>query len=202
MAQRVNFLRRRKVNAIDFGNHVAQQVAVEHPVDRAPKHPRHHRAPVVFIFDGQPAQVGEQPGATFTIGPNGFVVVDERDQVRAGQAAFIGSPIAPAIGKLDQGLKGFVRLENRLVFPVAFGIVQKLEEHDPGQHRQPVEVAVKPLILPHQVAGGLNQGAELLGSGGGSGGKKGGLSGLSGHRLGITHRRKDRNHRNHRPWEK
>ena len=34
-------------------------------------------------------------------------------------------------------------------------VVEELEEHDPGEHRQPVEVAVEPLVLAHDVAADL-----------------------------------------------
>ena len=44
-------------------------------------------------------------------------------------------------------------------------VVEELQEHDPGEHRQAVEVAVQPLVLAHDVARGLDQAAELLGGG-------------------------------------
>ncbi len=63
-------------------------------------------------------------------------------------------------------------MAGRNFFPASFGlllalqlqVVEKLEEHDPRQQRQAVEVAVQPLVLPHDVAGGLEQTAEGLGS--------------------------------------
>ena len=47
-----------------------------------------------------------------------------------------------------------------------FHVVEELEEHDPGEHRQAIEVAVEALVLAHDVARGLEQAAEGLGSGG------------------------------------
>jgi hypothetical protein len=44
-------------------------------------------------------------------------------------------------------------------------VVQELEEHDPCEHGQAVEVAVESLVLAHDVAGGLDEGAETLGGG-------------------------------------
>ena len=38
-------------------------------------------------------------------------------------------------------------------------VVEELQEHDPGQHRQPVEVGREALVLAHDVARGLDQGA-------------------------------------------
>ena len=45
-------------------------------------------------------------------------------------------------------------------------VVEELEEHDPGEQRQPVEIAIEPLVLAHDVARGLEQTAEGLGGGG------------------------------------
>ena len=42
-------------------------------------------------------------------------------------------------------------------------IVQELEEHDPGEHGQAVEVAVQPFVFAHDVARRLDERAELLG---------------------------------------
>ncbi len=47
-----------------------------------------------------------------------------------------------------------------------YNIVEELEEHDPGEHRQAVEVAVEPLVLAHDVARGLDDAAEALRGGG------------------------------------
>ena len=53
-----------------------------------------------------------------------------------------------------------------------FHVIQELQEHDPGEHGQAVEVAVQALVLAHDVAAGLDEAPELLGGGGG------GLSGF------------------------
>ena len=44
-----------------------------------------------------------------------------------------------------------------------------IKKHDPGEHRQALEVAVEALVLAHDVARGFKQGAQGLGSGGYSG---------------------------------
>ena len=44
-------------------------------------------------------------------------------------------------------------------------VVEELQEHDPGEHRQAVEVAVQALVLAHDVAAGLDEAAEPLGRG-------------------------------------
>ena len=51
------------------------------------------------------------------------------------------------------------------VFADGFVVVEELEEENPSKHRQAVEVAVEPLVLPHDVAGGLDEAAEPLGGG-------------------------------------
>jgi hypothetical protein len=53
-----------------------------------------------------------------------------------------------------------------LVLALNFEIVEKFLEHDPGEHREAVEVAVETLVFAHDVARGLQEGAEALGGGG------------------------------------
>ena len=47
----------------------------------------------------------------------------------------------------------------------ALHVVEKLQEHDPSEHRQAVEVAIEPLVLAHDVAAGFNNRGKLLGAG-------------------------------------
>jgi hypothetical protein len=42
-------------------------------------------------------------------------------------------------------------------------VVEELEEHQPGEKRKAVEVAIEALVLAHHVAGRLQQCAEPLG---------------------------------------
>jgi hypothetical protein len=66
---------------------------------------------------------------------------------------FSGGPIPPAIRMLDCGL---------VLLPLHLGpliadqlmVIKELKEHDPSEHREPVEIAVKTLVLPHDVACG------------------------------------------------
>ena len=44
-------------------------------------------------------------------------------------------------------------------------VVEELQEHDPGEHRQAVEVAVEPLVLAHDVAADFDDGRKPLGGG-------------------------------------
>ena len=50
--------------------------------------------------------------------------------------------------------------ELRFLLALQLQVIEELQEHDPGEQRQPVEVAVQPLVLAHDVAGGLEEAAE------------------------------------------
>ena len=79
-------------------------------------------------------------------------------------------PIAPAVGRLNGGAK---RLAAQAWLPLAqlLHVVEELQEHDPGEHGQAVEVAVETLVLPHDVAARLHDRGKPLGGGvNGSGG--------------------------------
>ena len=74
-------------------------------------------------------------------------------------------PIAPAVRRFDGGLELFPG-ELGLALALNFQVVEKFQEHDPGEHRQPVKVAIQPLVLAHDVARGFQERAEGLGGGG------------------------------------
>ena len=42
-------------------------------------------------------------------------------------------------------------------------VVEELQEHDPREHRQPVEIAIEPLVLAHDVAARLHDRGKPLG---------------------------------------
>ncbi len=75
------------------------------------------------------------------------------------------SPIAPAVGRLDGRLELFPG-QLGLALALEFQVIQELQEHDPSEHRQPVEVAIEPFVLPHDVPRGFEESAEGLGGGG------------------------------------
>jgi hypothetical protein len=114
----------------------------------------------------QGPQAGEQPGALAAVGPDRLVVVDEFDQFVAGDAVLLGGPIPPAIGRSD-GRAVALAADGRPRFLDLLQVVEEFstKEHDPGEHRQAVEVAVQSLVFPHDVAGRLDEAAELLGRG-------------------------------------
>ena len=86
VAERVDLLAAGEVDAVDLVDHVAQQVAADHAVDHAFEDGGDHIAPVAAVGALQAAQIGEEPGAFLAVRPDGFLVVDEGDQLVAGDA--------------------------------------------------------------------------------------------------------------------
>jgi hypothetical protein len=93
-----------------------------------------------------------------------FFVVHEGNQLVAGNAILFRRPVAPAIRRFQRGAKP---LPSHLRFLLCdlLHVVKEFEKHDPGEHRQPVEVAVEPFVLGHDVAAGLHDGGQSLGGG-------------------------------------
>ena len=56
--------------------------------------------------------------------------------------------------------RNFLPASFALLLALLLQVVEELQEHDPGEHRQPVEVAVEPLVLAHDVARGLERGCR------------------------------------------
>ena len=152
-----------EVNLVHFVDHIAQEVAVDHAVDGALENLGDHIA-AVAVRALERAQIGKQPRAPLPVRAHGLLLVDERDQLRPGDAIRLRRPVAPAIRRLDGGAELLAR-ELRLLLADLLHVVEELQEHDPGEHRQPVEVAVQSLVLPHDVAAGLDDAAQLLGGG-------------------------------------
>ena len=83
------------------------------------------------------------------------------------------SPVMPSFLAAQSRQRYGASMAGRYFLPASFDfdllallqVVEKLQEHDPGEHRQPVQVAVEAPVLPHDVAGGLDEAAELLGRG-------------------------------------
>lgn len=142
------------MNAVDLVDDVAEQVAIVHSVDRAPKHGRDDVAPVATLGSAQRAQVRKESCALRAVGTAALLLIDERDQLVASDAVFLRGPILPAVRRLERGLE---LLAGELHFLLAYRlhVVEELEEHHPGQHGDAIEVAVEPLVLAHDVARGL-----------------------------------------------
>ena len=124
-----------------------------------------HVAPVVAVGAGEGAEVAEQARALLAVRAVGLLVVDEREEFVAGDAVRLGRPVAPTVGRIDGGFELFAG-ELGLALALDFEVVEEFQEHDPCEHRQAVEVAVEALILAHDVARGLEEGAAGLDGGG------------------------------------
>ena len=164
MAEGMDFFRRVEVDAVDQIDDIAEQIAGNHAVLDAAEDVGDHVAAAIAVLPLQGPEVGEQPRPLLAVRPHGLVVVDELDEFVAGDAVLLGGPIPPAIGRFD-GRAVLLAADCRPRFLDLLQVVKELEEHDPGEHRQAVEVAVEPLVLPHDVAGRLDEAAELLGRG-------------------------------------
>ncbi len=145
--------------AADLVDHVPQKVAALHAVIDAAEHGCDYVAAVVAVGACELAQIGEEPRSFASVGPNSLVLVDESQQLVAGDALRVGGPVAPAVGWLD-GRPELLAGECRLLFPLDFQVIQEFQEHDPGQQRQPVEVAVQPLVLAHDVVALTSKGSR------------------------------------------
>ena len=163
-AQGMELARGGEVDPGDLVDHVAQEIAADHAVLDAGKDGGDHVAAVVAVGAGEPAKVGEKPRTARAVGPGALLLVDEGEQFVAGDSLGTGGPVTPAVGWFD-GRSESLSGEGRLRLALEFQIVEELEKHDPGEHRQAVEVAVEALVLAHDVAGGLEQAAEGLGGG-------------------------------------
>jgi len=63
-AERVQFLARTEMDSRNFINYVAQEITIDHAVDRAFENRRDYIAPVASISSGETPQVGKQPRPT------------------------------------------------------------------------------------------------------------------------------------------
>lgn len=142
------------MNPVELVDDIAQKVTTDHAVLHALKHSRNHLAPVITVGTRQRAQVTEQARAFLRTGQRGLLIVNEGEQFVAGNAIGLRRPIAPAVRRFDGGLELFPG-ELGLALALNFQVVQKFQEHDPGEHRQPVKVAIEPLVFAHDVARGF-----------------------------------------------
>ena len=161
MTEGVDLVTAGKVNVRNFVDHVAQQVSIDHPVDRALEDRRDHVAPVAAIGTLQAAQISEQAGTFAAVRPGRFFVVHETDQLITRDAVRFRRPVAPAIRRFERGTKTLTR-HLRFLLGDLLHVVQEFKKHDPREHRQPVEIAVEPLVLAHNIAAGLHDGGKPL----------------------------------------
>ena len=159
--QRQNLFGGVEVNPADLVDDVSQEVAVHHPVHGASEDRGDHIAPVPAARALQLPEVGEEPWARFSVRPNRGLLVHEGNELVAGDSIFLRCPVAPAVRCGDRRAV-LTALEGCLLFLEPFHVIEELQEEDPREHRQPVEVAAQAFVLPHDVPRGLDQAAETL----------------------------------------
>ena len=108
------------------------------------------------------AQIGEQARARVAVRPHASSWLMKAISSSPVMPCGVGRPIAPAVGRLDGRLGTSCLASVGLLLALQLQVVEELQEHDPGEHRQPVEVAVQPLVLAHDVARGLDEAAKRL----------------------------------------
>ena len=155
MAEGVDLVAAGEVDVVDFVDHVAEQIAVDHAVDRAFEDGGDDVAPVAAVGALQAAQIGEQARPFGAVRTDGFFVIHEGDQLVAGDSFRLRRPIAPAIRRFESRTKALAA-HLGFLFANLLHVVEEFEKHDPGEHRQAVQVAVEPFVLAHDVAAGLD----------------------------------------------
>jgi hypothetical protein len=135
--------------------------SAHHPVLHPAKHRGDHVAPIVAIGTGELAQITKEAlaslgGTPQGVGQHSLFVVDKGQKFIARDALRICRPIAPAIRRFDGRLELLPR-ELRLLRALQLQIIKEFEEHNPREHRQPVQVAIQPLVLAHDVACGFQE---------------------------------------------
>ena len=143
----MDFVRRVEVDAVNQVDHVAQQVAALHTVTQALEHRGDDIASrTLAVVTAQTLEIAEQSGTGSAVGSRRLLGSQKSQQVRAADAVGPGRPVPPAVGRLNKRtVIATGQFGPLLLNP--FHVVEELEEHDPGQHGQTVQVAVQALSL-------------------------------------------------------
>jgi hypothetical protein len=161
----VDFFAGAEMDTVNLVNDVAQQVAADHAVLNALEDVGHHLALAAFFaFAGQAAQINEQTLAATAIGTHCLFLTDEGQQFVAGDAILPCGPVAPAVRCFNYGLVRFA-VEFGFLFVDSFEVVEKLEEHDPGEQWQAIHVAIQAFVLAQNLVCGADQGGEIVARG-------------------------------------
>src|SRR5271165_6190923 len=158
----MQLIARREVDTADFVDDIAEQITALHTIIDALEDGRDDIAPVVTVRAGELAQICEQALPALSVGAPAFILIDERKQFVAGHPLRVGGPIAPPVRWLYRRPE-FLSGQLSGVLPLQFQIIKKFQEHDPGEQRQPVEIAIEALILAHDIACRLDHTPEGLG---------------------------------------
>jgi len=131
-----------------------------------------HIPAIIAIGTGQRAQITKQPIALLAVRQRRFLIIDEGQKFIARDAVRHGSPIPPPIRRFDSRLE-FLPSQLGLPLPLNFQVIQEFQEHDPSEHRQPVQIPVQTFIFSHNVPGRLEKRSKGLCSSGLHGKAKG-----------------------------
>ena len=137
-----------EVDAVDLVDHVAQQVAADHAVDDAREHGGDHLPAAVRRRRRPGGRAGRRTGPAPRL-PSGRIASSWLMKASSSapvMPSLVAGPVAPAVGRLD-GRAVALAAQRGLGLLDLLHVVEELQEHDPGEHRQAVEVAVSPLSL-------------------------------------------------------
>ena len=153
------------MDSVDLVDDVAQQVAADHAVLHALEHVGDDFALATFFaFSGQAAQVGKQAHADVAIDALGGFLAYEGQQFVTRDAVLPCCPVTPAVGRFDDGLVALA-VELGFLLMNRFKVVEKLQEHHPGEQGQAIHIAVEPLVLAQNLARAADQGRQVLARG-------------------------------------
>ncbi|MNY36979.1 hypothetical protein D3C86_1715070 [compost metagenome] len=62
----------------------------------------------------------------------------------------LGSPVSPAVGRLDRGLE-INTFELGILLTNPLHVIQELQEHDPGELRETIDLTAQALVRAHLV---------------------------------------------------
>src|SRR5262245_58416382 len=136
------------MNVRYFIDHIAKQIAALHAAIDALEDRGDHIAPVVTVRAGQATQVSKQPCRLLSVGPARLILIDETDKFIAGDALGVGGPVAPAVRRID-GRAEPLPSKLRLLLALQLKVVEKLQEHDPGEEWQAIKIAIQAFVLSH-----------------------------------------------------
>ena len=145
------------MDVVYFVDNIAQEIPVHHAVDRSLEYTRDDIPPVA-VRALKRFEVGEKDQTARQ--PHGFILVDET--MSSGPVMPSGLPPNRASDMADQSPDETFSGKLRLFLPDFLRVIEKFQEHDPGEHGEPVEVAVQSLVFAHDIAAGFDQAAELL----------------------------------------
>jgi hypothetical protein len=134
MAESMYLFATGEVDVADFVDHVAQQITVDHPVDRAFEHRGDNIAPVTAVGALQAAKIGEQAGAFLAVKSDCFFIVHKGYQFIACDSVGFRRPVTPAIWRFERRTKALAA-HLRFLLGDLLHVVEELEEHNPGEHR-------------------------------------------------------------------